>query len=91
MLHKILAIIWSRSQEHLDIKPALKLAKRKEKAMSIYRVDIKPRVVEASTPTEAAHKAGCVPNGCTVTEITREIIQLQESGNIEVLSGEEIK
>ena len=76
---------------NIDIRPALKLAKRKDKEMSIYRVDIKPRVIEANSPYEAALKAGCVPSGCTVTDITREIIDLQESGDIEIVKGQEIK
>ena len=59
--------------------------------VSIYRVDLKIRVVEASSPQEAAYKAGCMPFACTVTEITREILNLQTKGDLEVLRGQEIK
>ncbi len=75
----------------LDISQALARDKMAENPLSIYRVDIKPRVVEASTPYEAALKAGCVPSQCTVTDITREIIILQENGDIEILEEGEIK
>ena len=75
----------------LDISLALARDKMAENPLSIYRVDIKPRVVEASTPYEAALKAGCLPSACTVTDITRDIIDLEETGDIEVLKGEEIK
>lgn len=80
-----------RAYKGLDISLALEHTKREEKGMSIYRVDIKPRVVEASSPYEAALKAGCVPSACTVTDITKEIMDLQESEDIEVLKGEDVE
>jgi len=75
----------------LDISLALARDKMSENPMSIYRVDIKPQVVEASNPEMAAYKAGCLPSACKVTDITREIIDLEKSGDIQVLEGEEIK
>jgi len=59
--------------------------------MSIYSVVPKVRVVEASSPDEAAYKAGYLLSQCTVTDITREIIDLEKSGDIQVLEGDEIK
>ncbi len=59
--------------------------------MSIYRVEPRARVVEANGPYEAALKAGCVPGGCIVTEITEKVLNLQAEGDLQILKGEEIK
>jgi len=61
------------------------------KGMAIYKVDLKVRVVEASSPQGAAYKAGCMPFACTVTEITQDILNLQANGDLKILKGEETK
>jgi len=52
--------------------------------MGIFRVDT-TRIIEANDPKDAARKAGLKPNECRIADITKELINLQNMGDLEAL------
>ncbi len=56
--------------------------------MGVFRVDT-TRIVEANDPEDAARKAGLKPNECRIADITKDFINLQDMGDLEVLRGDQ--
>ncbi len=56
--------------------------------MGIFRVDT-TRIVEANDPKDATRKAGLKPNECRIADITKDFINLQDMGNLEVLKEDQ--
>ncbi len=56
--------------------------------MGVFRVDTS-RIVEANDPKDAARKAGLKPNECRIAEITKDLINLQNMGDLEVLKEDQ--
>ncbi len=56
--------------------------------MGVFRVDT-TRIVEANDPKDAARKAGFKPNECRIAEITKDLINLQNMGDLEVLKEDQ--
>ncbi len=56
--------------------------------MGVFRVDTS-RIVEANDPKDAARKAGLKPNECRIADITKDLINLQNMGDLEVLKEDQ--
>ena len=56
--------------------------------MGIFRVDT-TKILEANDPEDAARKLGLKRNECRIIDITKNISQLQDMGDLEVLKEEQ--